>query len=62
MEVMHLSKVVFFAYSDGSIEYRSRSTMLETYNESDLDRAMHLAQIGFTYADEEPCMPFFHKL
>lgn len=52
---MNLGKVIFFAYSDGSVEYRDRATMLETYNDNDLNRIWHLSQIGFSYGEDDPC-------
>lgn len=29
--------------------------MNETFNDGDLDRVIHLSQIGFSYAEDEPC-------
>jgi len=60
LETINLGKVVFFAYSDGSVEYRDRLTMAETFNDNELERVWHLSQIGLTYADDEPCMLTFH--
>jgi mediator of RNA polymerase II transcription subunit 16 len=53
---MNIGKVVFLAYADGSVEYRDRLTMAETFNDGDLERVWHLSQIGFSYAEDEPCM------
>jgi hypothetical protein len=55
LDTMNIGKVLFFAYSDGSVEYRDRLTMVETFNDGDLDRVWHLSQIGFSYPDDEPC-------
>jgi len=55
LDTMNIGKVLFFAYSDGSVEYRDRLTMAETFNDGDLDRVWHLSQIGFSYPDDEPC-------
>jgi hypothetical protein len=55
MQSMNLGKIVSFAYSDGSIEYRDRVSMTEAFVDGDLDRVWHLAQIGFAYPDDEPC-------
>lgn len=55
IQPMNLGKVIFFAYSDGSVEYRDRTTMLETYNDNDLNRIWHLSQIGFSYGEDDPC-------
>lgn len=56
---MNLGKVIFFAYNDGSVEYRDRTTMVETLNDGDLNRVWHLSQIGFTYAEDDPCTYFY---
>lgn len=61
IQPINLGKVVVFAYSDSSIEYRDRFTMLETYNDGDLNKIWHLSQIGFTYQEDEPCK-FSHGL
>jgi mediator of RNA polymerase II transcription subunit 16 len=53
---MNLGKVIFLAYADGSVEYRDRLTMTETFNDGDLERVWHLSQIGFSYTEDEPCM------
>ena len=52
---MNIGKVICFAYSDSSVEYRDRATMAETFNDGDLDRVWHLSQIGFAYPEDEPC-------
>jgi mediator of RNA polymerase II transcription subunit 16 len=53
---MNIGKVLFLAYADGSIEYRDRLTMNETFHDGDLERVWHLSQIGFSYTEDEPCM------
>ena len=55
LETMNLGKVIFLAYADGSVEYRDRVTMAETFNDGDLDRVWHLSQIGFSYPEDDPC-------
>lgn len=55
LELMNHGKVLFFAYSDGSVEYRDRMDMSETFNDGNLDRVWHLSQIGFTYPEDEQC-------
>lgn len=55
MEPTNHGRVLFFTYSDGSIEYRDRMDMSETFNDGNLERVWHLAQIGFTYPEDEPC-------
>lgn len=57
MQPMNLGKIIFFAYSDSSVEYRDRTTMTETtFTDGDLDKVHHLSQIGFSYAEDEPCL------
>ena len=58
MQPMNLGKVLFFAYSDSSVEYRDRISMAETFVDGDLDKVWHLSQIGFSYAEDEPCKIF----
>jgi mediator of RNA polymerase II transcription subunit 16 len=48
-------RILAFAYSDGSIEYRDRSSLAELFMEGNLQRFSHLSQTGFSYDDEEPC-------
>jgi hypothetical protein len=55
MQPMNLGKVICFAYSDSSVDYRDRATMSETFNDGDLNRVSHLSQIGFSYTEDEPC-------
>ena len=55
IQPMNLGKVICFAYSDSSVEYRDRTTMAEIFNDGDLDRVWHLSQIGFSYTEDEPC-------
>ncbi|KAG7125023.1 Mediator of RNA polymerase II transcription subunit 16 like protein [Verticillium longisporum] len=56
MQTIHFGKAVCIAFSDGSVEYRDRFTMQETYNELSLDRVMTLNQVGFTFAEGSPCL------
>ncbi|KAF4633171.1 hypothetical protein G7Y89_g4945 [Cudoniella acicularis] len=56
LQPMNLGKIIFFAYSDSSVEYRDRTTMAETWTDHDLDRVWHLSQIGFSYNEDEPCL------
>lgn len=56
LEIINLGKIIFLAYSDGSVEYRERIGFIETFNDNDLNRVWHLSQIGYTYADGEPCI------
>ncbi|KAJ5047335.1 uncharacterized protein L3040_003162 [Drepanopeziza brunnea f. sp. 'multigermtubi'] len=56
MESINHGKVIAFACSDNSIEYRDRTDMSETFNDGNLERVWHLSQIGFAYTDDEPCL------
>ncbi|KAF3348908.1 GYF domain-containing protein mpd2 [Verticillium dahliae VDG2] len=56
MQTIHFGKAVCIAFSDGSVEYRDRFTMQETYNELSLDRVMTLNQVGFTFSEGTPCL------
>jgi hypothetical protein len=56
VDFMNHGKVVFFAYSDGSVEYRDRHTMEEVLNDGNLEKVWHLSQIGFSYPEDDPCM------
>ena len=55
IHVIQFGKVISIAFSDGSVEYRERSTMQEVYTEPSLERVMTLHQVGYTYADDAPC-------
>lgn len=57
-DLINHGKVIFIAHSDGSVEYRSRATMDEIFNDGNLNEVWHLSQIGFTYPEDEPCKPF----
>jgi mediator of RNA polymerase II transcription subunit 16, fungi type len=56
VQAVALDRILCFAYSDGSFEYRDRASLAETFTEGGPDRFIHLSQIGFSYEDEEPCM------
>ncbi|ROT36946.1 mediator of RNA polymerase II transcription subunit 16 [Sodiomyces alkalinus F11] len=56
MHTINFGKRLCLAFSDGSIEYRDRFTLQETYNETNLDRVMTLHQAGLTFAEESPCL------
>lgn len=55
MQPMNLGNIIFFAYSDGTVEYRQRTDFLQPFLNDDLDKVWHLAQIGFSYTEDEPC-------
>jgi mediator of RNA polymerase II transcription subunit 16 len=50
-----LDRVLCFAYSDGSFEYRERESLAETFNAGSFERFIHISQTGFSFTDEEPC-------
>lgn len=54
-QAVALDRILCFAYSDGSFEYRDRASLAETFTEGVLDHFIHLSQIGFSYEDDEPC-------
>jgi mediator of RNA polymerase II transcription subunit 16, fungi type len=65
VQAVALDRILCFAYSDGSFEYRDRASLAESFTEGGPDRFIHLSQIGFSYEDEEPCRPrrgFEHEL
>lgn len=55
VQPIHHGKVVCFAYNDGSIEYRDRTTMQEVYNDINFDSIMSLGQVGFMFNEEPRC-------
>jgi mediator of RNA polymerase II transcription subunit 16 len=58
VQTVALDRILCFAYSDGSFEYRDRASLAETFTEGGPDRFIHLSQIGFSYEDDEPCMSY----
>lgn len=52
---MALDRVLCFAYSDGSFEYRDRASLAETFAEGGPARFIHLSQVEFRYEDDESC-------
>ncbi|KAK0618557.1 mediator complex, subunit Med16 [Bombardia bombarda] len=56
IHTMQLGRVLCFAFSDGTVQYRDRFTMNEIYNEQDLNAVTSLHQIGFQFVDETPCL------
>ncbi|KAK0730489.1 RNA polymerase II mediator complex subunit Sin4 [Lasiosphaeris hirsuta] len=53
---MQLGKVICFAFSDGTVQYRDRFTMHEIYNEHNLNSIMSLHQVGFQFMNDTPCL------
>jgi mediator of RNA polymerase II transcription subunit 16, fungi type len=55
LHIVQFGKVVCVAFSDGTVEYRERSTMNEIYNEANPEKIMNLSQVGFTFTEDSPC-------
>ncbi|KAK4154621.1 hypothetical protein C8A00DRAFT_14256 [Chaetomidium leptoderma] len=49
-------RVLCFAFSDGTVQYRDRFTMDEMYSEHSLDSITHPLQVGFQYVNDTPCL------
>lgn len=56
IHTMQFGKVICFAFSDGTVQYRDRLTMNEIYHEHDTNKIMNPHQVGFQFAEETPCM------
>lgn len=54
MEAICFERIICFAYSDGSVEYRDRSSLAELFTQGGEDKFSHISQIGFTYNGYEP--------
>ena len=50
---LHLATTLVLCYSDGSVEFRSRST-LEPLLRDVADRVSSLAQVGLEYVPDDP--------
>jgi mediator of RNA polymerase II transcription subunit 16 len=48
-------RVLCFAFSDGTVQYRDRFTMNEMYNEHNTNTIMHPLQVGFQFTNDTPC-------
>ena len=55
MHTMHVGKTVVITFADGLVEYRDRFTFEEIWTTEDLDRVMHLKQVGWSFKDIGPC-------
>lgn len=53
---MQLGKVVCFSFSDGTVQYRDRSTMNEIYHEENTNTIMSPHQAGFQFTNDAPCL------
>lgn len=58
IHVMQLGKVICFAFSDGTLQYRDRHTMQEIYNEPNVNKIMSPIQVGFEFTEQKPCKPY----
>lgn len=67
IEAIYFERIICFGYSDGSVEYRDRTSLAELFTLGGLDKFSHISQIGFTYNGYEPSEPqslsqIFHLL
>ena len=51
-------RVICFAFSDGTVQFRDRLTMQEIYNEPNTNSITSPLQVGFQFANEGPCKSF----
>ncbi|KAI0126017.1 RNA polymerase II mediator complex subunit Sin4 [Xylariales sp. AK1849] len=56
ISVIRMGTVVCFSYSDGTVEYRDRSTMKEMWTEVNLNRVNSIHEVGFTQSGEPSCL------
>ncbi|KFY20265.1 hypothetical protein V491_03862 [Pseudogymnoascus sp. VKM F-3775] len=56
IEAICFERILCFAYSDGSVEYRDRTTLAELSTIGGADKFSHISQIGFTYNGYEPSL------
>lgn len=56
VQIMYSGKVVCFAFSDGTIQYRDRVTMMEMFNEPNVQRVLNPHDVGFQYSNDTPCL------
>lgn len=55
IHTMQFGRVICFAFSDGTVQYRDRFTMDEIYHVQDLHRITSPLQVGFHFEPETPC-------
>ncbi|KAK3945310.1 RNA polymerase II mediator complex subunit Sin4 [Diplogelasinospora grovesii] len=53
---MQLGKVICFAFSDGTVQYRDRFTFDEIYQEQNVQMISSPHQVGFQFTNETPCL------
>ncbi len=51
---LHLATTLVFCFSDGSVEFRSRST-LDLLPHDEADRVSSMAQVGLEFLPGDPC-------
>lgn len=56
IETTQLGRVICIGFSDGTIQFRDRSTMAELANEDHHNHIMVPQQAGFHFDDEKPCV------
>ncbi|OBT45969.1 hypothetical protein VE00_03746 [Pseudogymnoascus sp. WSF 3629] len=56
IEAICFERIICFGYSDGSVEYRDRTSLAELFTQGGLDKFSHISQIGFTYNGYEPSL------
>ncbi|KAK3901481.1 hypothetical protein C8A05DRAFT_16342 [Staphylotrichum tortipilum] len=49
-------RVLCFAFSDGTVQFRDRFTMDEIYHEPSTNTIMHPLQVGFQFVNDTPCL------
>lgn len=55
---MQSDRLLCFAFSDGTVQYRDRFHMNEVYNEPNTNSIMSPLQVGFQYTNDTPCKLF----
>jgi hypothetical protein len=55
VNTIQFGRVLCFAFSDGTVQYRDRFTMNEVYNEQSIDSITSPLQVGFRFTNDTPC-------
>ncbi|KAK4242361.1 hypothetical protein C8A03DRAFT_40329 [Achaetomium macrosporum] len=56
VHTIQFGRVLCFAFSDGTVQYRDRFTMNEVYNEQNMDSITSPLQVGFRFTNDTPCL------
>ncbi|KAL2020886.1 hypothetical protein VTK56DRAFT_7877 [Thermocarpiscus australiensis] len=56
VNTIQLGRVLCFAFSDGTVQYRDRFTMNEIYNQHNTNSIMSPLEVGFQFVDSSPCL------